>query len=130
MSELRDNLLTPERRAEAAKLQADLAARNTGVKTRHPAYANFLHGRARAQAALTEVGALLAADSVDREAFKQAQERYGEAMALEGQYGLALANSSDPARRADYQAHARALENCNVKLCACPPVVRRGPVPQ
>lgn len=108
-------LLDTERRAKAAKEQAERRETMGHKLPRHPAAANYRYGLARIEFLYAQIHR----DFLKRPLPDGIAQQWAEAHALLGRFSLA-ARCADDAHKAEYEAKAIALAGLNQKQCCCP----------
>src|SRR5690349_7280799 len=110
-----DTLLDPERRAKAKEDQEKLKKVWGHRLAKSPAHANFLHGMAREQMALDQLGVNQNPDDA-----KILMSRLAEGLAMQGKFSDTVELEQDPERKTHYQAQLRAVENVGEQQCEHP----------
>lgn len=108
-------LQSPERREEAARVQAERREKNSHVTNRTPAQAEFLFGMARVESILPVL------DQSDNPEFLLDQLAEGYALQCEFEEAARVTPSEE--RRQEYLAMAEAIDHLGRDLCGCPSVI-------
>lgn len=110
-------LLDPERRAKAAKDQAELKQVMGHRVARRPGQANYLFGVARERMALNQLTVVGNLDDESRDALLS---QLAEGLALQAKFEAAAQVAPEGDHKQEYFAKAEAIARVNEQQCACP----------